>query len=649
MKKMFLGTAALLLALLNLPLTTAHAQGTAFTYQGRLINGTNPVTGSYDLRFAVYDALSSGTQQGVTLTNTATAVTNGLFTVTLDFGAQVFNGSARWLDIAVRTNGNGTFTGLTPRTAFTATPYASYAGNAYTAGYAFVTSPSGIQAGTANISISGNAATAGTATNLSGTLASANLSGTYSSVVTLNNGNNAFSGSFSGNGAGLTNVNAATVGGQPVTNLWQLGGNNVTAGQFLGSTNNQPVEFWVNGNRALRLEVEYDYSYGGYTPNIIGGYAGNVVTNGYGGCFIGAGGNVEFPNRVGGWYASVLGGIGNTASSDYSTAMGYETAASGNTSTAMGLETAASGIASTALGQSTIASGQASTALGFNTTASGNFSTALGYQTKASGNTSTALGFVTAASGNFTTALGFNARATNDYTFVWADGTDYPQPFTSTAPNQFLVLATGGVGINVNNPAYALDVGGRLRLRQTTGGTAGLWLYQTGPASDQAFVGMDLDGYVGFYGNMGANWGLVMNVTNGFVGIGNQTPSHLLQVGTAYCDGSAWYPSSDRNLKAGFAAVDAAEILAKVTTLPITRWHYKNDVSTAHVGPMAQDFHAAFATGPDDKHIADVDEGGVALAAIQGLNEKLEAENAALKARLDRLERLLTEKTGGAK
>jgi hypothetical protein len=56
----------------------------------------------------------------------------------------------------------------------------------------------------------------------------------------------------------------------------------------------------------------------------------------------------------------------------------------------------------------------------------------------------------------------------------------------------------------------------------------------------------------------------------------------------------------------------------------VTRWNYKEDQNSEHIGPMAQDFYAAFNVGPDDKHITTVDESGVALAAIQGLNEKLE-------------------------
>ena len=76
----------LALSTLNLQLSTACAQGTAFTYQGRLNSGANPAGGIYDLRFTVYDAASNGSVWGV-LTNTATPVTNGLFTVMLDFGS----------------------------------------------------------------------------------------------------------------------------------------------------------------------------------------------------------------------------------------------------------------------------------------------------------------------------------------------------------------------------------------------------------------------------------------------------------------------------------------------------------------------------------------------------------------------------------
>jgi len=84
--------------------------------------------------------------------------------------------------------------------------------------------------------------------------------------------------------------------------------------------------------------------------------------------------------------------------------------------------------------------------------------------------------------------------------------------------------------------------------------------------------------------------------------------------------------------------------LERVASLPISRWNFKTDAATRHIGPMAQDFYAAFNVGTDDKHIATVDEGGVALAAIQGLNEKLndkDAEIKALEKRLADLEQLV--------
>src|SRR3978361_907261 len=93
---------------------SAFTQGTEFTYQGQLSSSTNVATGSFDLTFALFSASNGAMQVGVTLTNTATAVTNGLFAATLDFSNQ-FPGAARWLEIGVRTNGNGTFTILSPR------------------------------------------------------------------------------------------------------------------------------------------------------------------------------------------------------------------------------------------------------------------------------------------------------------------------------------------------------------------------------------------------------------------------------------------------------------------------------------------------------------------------------------------------------
>ena len=116
-----------LFLLLN-PYPNAFAQGTAFTYQGRLNDGSGPAAGTYDFTFALYNASGGPSQVGPTVTNTGVATTNGLFTVNMDFGS-VFNGTIYWLQIGVRTNGAASFTSLTQRQQLTPAPYAITAGN----------------------------------------------------------------------------------------------------------------------------------------------------------------------------------------------------------------------------------------------------------------------------------------------------------------------------------------------------------------------------------------------------------------------------------------------------------------------------------------------------------------------------------------
>jgi hypothetical protein len=110
-------------------LTRLHAQGTAFTYQGRLVDQGNVANGRYEMEFGLWSALSSGTRVAGPLTNSAVNVSNGIFTVTIDFGSGAFNGSGRWLQIGVRTNGSSAaFPLLTPRQPVTPAPYAILAG-----------------------------------------------------------------------------------------------------------------------------------------------------------------------------------------------------------------------------------------------------------------------------------------------------------------------------------------------------------------------------------------------------------------------------------------------------------------------------------------------------------------------------------------
>src|SRR5215212_8674958 len=111
------------------------AQGTTFTYQARLSTAASPANGVYDLRFTIYDSTNSpGSILAGPVTNLTVAISNGLFTVPLDFGSIVFNGEQRWLEIAVRTNGAGAaFSTLAPRQLIAPTPLAIHARNAESA------------------------------------------------------------------------------------------------------------------------------------------------------------------------------------------------------------------------------------------------------------------------------------------------------------------------------------------------------------------------------------------------------------------------------------------------------------------------------------------------------------------------------------
>lgn len=103
---------------------SAFSQTTAFSYQGRLSNEGAPANGPFDFRFRLYNAVSGGTQVGTTVTMSAIPVSNGLFQVALNFGETPFDGSALWLQPAVRSNGVGSFINLNPRIAIHSAPYA---------------------------------------------------------------------------------------------------------------------------------------------------------------------------------------------------------------------------------------------------------------------------------------------------------------------------------------------------------------------------------------------------------------------------------------------------------------------------------------------------------------------------------------------
>ena len=745
---------ALLLTIIQ-PLSTAFAQGTAFTYQGRLNNGTNPATGSYDLTFTLFATNSGGVAVAGPITNSATAVSSGLFTTTIDFGAN-FPGADRWVEISVRTNGSGLFLTLIPRQKLTPAPYAITAANVIPGG---------------------------------------GLSGTYGGAVTLSNANN----NFSGNGANVTGVNAAALGGLASSNFWQTSGNSGTtpSTQFLGTSDNQPLEIHVNGVRALRIEPHGAAATslaGGYYANSVAGFYGAVVAGGgtsgaangvsgnyafigagYGGnagshsavvagaynnspvvfgfigtglsntnlsdysfigdgssnliqanstgSFIGGGnlnviqinagfstiaggyGNVVLSNVLystigggdlntsGGTFATVSGGFGNTTSDgDWAVVGGgYQNHSSSTAATVGGgyLNTNSAPSATIGGGDLNLSSGSGSTVSG-------------GAKNISSGYTATVPGgnFNTAA-GDYSFAAGQRAKANHQGSFVWADsqGAD----FISTANDQFNIRAQGGVRLNSDTSLFwggsklLPDQGGAIELGDSTQAFAVPYIdFHYGVSSNQDFnvrLINDANGQLTLSGNQAITGNLsfgsatrqMLNLWGTQYGIGVQ--SRLVYFRTDNSDtnnGFIWYKggvhndsyanagggtemmrlvtaglsvngtiasSSDRNVKENFADIKPSEVLAKVALLPITSWNYKADIASRHLGPMAQDFYAAFGIGPDDKHITVVDESGVALAAIQGLNQKLEglqkeisrrdAENTELKERLQALEQII--------
>jgi hypothetical protein len=389
------------------------------------------------------------------------------------------------------------------------------------------------------------------------------------------------------------------------TGPWNLTGNAGTnpGMNFVGTTDNKPLNFRVNNKRAFRLEP-------GSIPNVIGGGATNAVTPGKVGSTIGGGGDagVDFcegagngPNMVTVDFGTVGGGTGNVAGGGEGTFIGggcsntasgdlWPTIAGGNTNTASGGETAigggsgntASGSLSTIQGGifntssgrgSSISGGVGNTAGGEGSTIGGgsNNGTSADFATIGGGSDNTASGtsgtvpggVQNEAAGSLSFAAGNRAKANDDGTFIWADsqGAD----MESSAANQFIVRANGNIFFQ--NDSTLADQGG-----------------------------------------------FINTSTGGFLSTGG-----------------AWTNTSDRDAKEGFNPVDGQQVLDGIAELPITYWDYKAEgPSVKHIGPTGQDFQAAFGLGEDGKHIATVDADGVALAAIQALNQRVEKQQAAI-------------------
>ena len=208
------------------------------------------------------------------------------------------------------------------------------------------------------------------------------------------------------------------------------------------------------------------------SPNIVGGFSGNFVTSDVDSATISGGGETGALNRVTDTGGTVGGGRANQAGDNDGTPNDrtYATVSGGRFNTASGVSsTVGGGIDHTASGnRSTIAGGSSNRATaqhstvagGNNNEASGLFSTVSGGVGNIASNRSATVagGESNIAAGQNSFAAGQRAQANFDGSFVWGDST--AADFSSTANDQFLIRATGGVGIGTNAPATALDVAG---------------------------------------------------------------------------------------------------------------------------------------------------------------------------------------------
>jgi hypothetical protein len=466
----------------------------------------------------------------------------------------------------------------------------------------------------------------------------------------------------------VANLNTDLLDGIDSSRLWKLGGNaGTTPGtDFLGTSDNTALELKVNGLRALRIEPQGD------SPNLIGGSAANSIGPGVTGATIGGGGGAPgTENKVtgglgtvgGGWQntaggsATVPGGQGNSAGGNYSAAGGgFFNAASGEKSVVGG------GDHNTASGQnSAVAGGQYNTATGpwsvlaggsynaadgnsnavgggYNNLASDLYSTVGGgYHNGATGQDSTVAGGAENSAGNTYSAVGggFNNQASGAYAIVGGGQDNRAGALDATVAGGRGNWATGN---------YSTVPGG---IFSTASGpfslAAGTWAKatQTGSFVWGDFQQVDLTSPAANTFTVRASGGIWLG-TNSSPSIGanrfidTSTGAYLSSAG-------AWTNNSDRTRKHDLQPLNTRRVLEKVARLPITSWSYKAEQpSVRHIGPMAQDFYAAFGLGLDNKHIGTIDEGGVALAAIQGLYR----QNLRLQARVTRLERALARRSG---
>jgi hypothetical protein len=635
-----------------------------FTYQGQLQESSSPVNGSCDVQFSLWDAAGGGSQIGNTQGAGGLNVVDGLFTALLDFGSGPFSGDDRWLQIAIRCpDGSGSYSTLSPRQKLTAAPYALYAplaGNA---------SDLACSACVGNGDLANGAVTASKIA--SATIQMSNLAFAPGTVTSITAGTGLTGGTVTV--TGTIGVNFGTTEGTVAegnhthdASYWKLGGNTGTspASNFVGTGDSQPLELRVNGQRALRLEPAD-------SPNVIGGYSGNNVTPGVLAATICGGGASGGVNRVTDYDGTVCGGYGNQAGDGAGSVSDrqFATVGGGGSNTAAGWgDTISGGAVNQSSGYFSVISG------GYTNSTTSIYSVVGGgEQNITSGRDATiGGGFGNRAAAPFAT-IGGGGRTdennpatgnlvTDDYGTI-AGGGDNQAGNDNMNTTDAVGATVGGGGTNFATNAHATIGGGFLNvasgLQSTVGGgttnvasgnvatvPGGFFNSAEGTGSFAAGVNAHATHSGSFVWSDGtASAGSTGNNTFNVLATGGL---HFQFAGPfEYCDlkdATGWHCSpsvSDRNAKANFADVDQRVVLMSLAQIPIQTWNYRSDdPSLRHMGPMAQDFYAAFAVGADDKHIDSIDANGVALAAIQGLYQLLQEKDAQIAALAVRVEAL---------
>ena len=595
----------------------AAAQGTAFTYQGRVTdNGTN-FSGTGQFKFALVTSTNTSSPATATAHLTGSFVTS--CTVVLGGNGYTtpptvtFSGGGGSGAVATATVSGGAVTALT----------VNNAGSGYTSAPTVTIAPP-----PDNIAFLTYWSNDGTSVNGSQPVAAVSV-GVSSGLFTVVLGDTAL--------ANMTSINASLFT-QPNLQLRIWFNDGVNGFAALSPVQNlTPAPYAIHAINADNLASvaqyntispgEYATVGGGYGNTASGGQAtvggGYDNTAGSGDSTVGGGYN----NITGGGEATVSGGANNGASGSGATVGGGDNnLAAGNDSTVGG-------------GANNIASGNDSTVGGgANNTCNGFAATVCG-------------GANNNAAGNYSFAAGNGAQALSQGSFVWAD--DNGGTFASTGQNQFDVRAAGGVLLNATAGItlagdVAITGGAAYHHLSLSGGNSTGYLYGSYPAlGDGIHLGYNYYYDAGGAGHIIATGGGTSRISVGYgdivlaVGGVNTAPSTvMLHVTTSgVCVNGTVSNCSDRNVKQDFTPVSPSQILDKVLQLPVCEWSYKIDSATRHIGPMAQDFYAGFNVGTDDKHIAPIDESGVAFAAIQGSNQKLNEKAA----RIEELEKKLDE------